>query len=339
MRLPARHYDGTRSSATAVEIEIGPDGCLWLFGTGLPRCHPLGDVVVSPRLGNVPRELRLPDGALCEVADNDALDAALAALGHVDGQDWIHRLERHWGWALAGVAGVALALAAAFFIGVPALARVTAAAIPPDVDRALGEQALEALDGWVLQPTQLGPEGQAQWREEFGKITADVPGNWNFRLEFRASQQLGANALALPSGIVIVTDDMLRMADSDNEIIAVMAHEVGHVVHRHTVRMLLQQSVTGLLALVVVGDISSMSTLVAALPATLITARHSRDFESEADDFAYAWLDQHHVPRRYFATILERLEAESAARGDRFTYFSSHPATADRVTKGAAGGD
>ena len=54
-----------------------------------------------------------------------------------------------------------------------------------------------------------------------------------YRLELRSGEALGANALALPSGIVIMTDDLVALAKSDDEIGAVMAHELGHVRGRH----------------------------------------------------------------------------------------------------------
>ena len=337
MRLVGRYFDGRSSAGTPVEIEILPDASVWLFGLGMPQSHRLADLSIAPRLAGIPRQLRFADGALCEVVDNDALDRVLDLAGHQAAEGWIHRLERGWGWALAGVAGVATAVALAVIFGIPALARVAAAAIPPELDRKIGEQALTTLDGWILKPSTLADEEQANMRGLFREVTADVPGDWKFRLELRASRQLGANALALPSGIVIVTDDMESLVDNDNELRAVMAHEVGHVVHRHTLRMLLQQSATALFSLALLGDISATSSMVAALPGMLVAAKHSRQFESEADDFAYAWLDRHGISRRYFAAILARLKAEEESKGGQFTYLSSHPRTEERIAKGDPG--
>ncbi len=61
-------------------------------------------------------------------------------------------------------------------------------------------------------------------------------------VEFRASPIIGANAFALPGGIVIVTDQLMQLAEHDDEILAVLAHEIGHVKHRHVLRGLPQDS-------------------------------------------------------------------------------------------------
>jgi Zn-dependent protease with chaperone function len=338
MRIRALYFDGRAAVRTSVELEVHPDGNLWLFGRGLPQCYQLQDVNVSPRLGDIPRQLRLPDGGVCEVGDNEGLDRALVLAGHHDREGWVHRMESRWAWALAGVVGVVASVALAIVFGIPALARVTAAAISPELDRQLGEHALETLDGLVLQPSVLPPDEQARWRRVFAEVAGDVSGDWDFRLELRASRKLGANALALPSGIVVVTDDLIALAENDNEVRAVMAHEVGHVVNRHTLRMLLQQSVTGLLSLALIGDISSTSSLVAALPAVLVSATHSRQFESEADDFAFEWLDRHRIPRRYFAAMLKSLEEQGREESGQISYLSSHPLTADRIAKAEEAG-
>ena len=214
-----------------------------------------------------------------------------------------------YGWAVAAI------LAFAVLVGIPTLARTAAATIPPELDRVLGEQALAALDQMLLRPTTVSPEGKAELRALLAGVAADAPGEWSFRLELRSSHELGANALALPSGIVVVTDQLLEAADNDDQLRAVMAHEVGHVVYRHSLRMILQQSGTALFSLVLLGDASSLSSAVAGLPVMAVTARHSREFEAEADDYALAWMDRHQIPREAWADMLRNLEAAVNTEG------------------------
>jgi Zn-dependent protease with chaperone function len=83
----------------------------------------------------------------------------------------------------------------------------------------------------------------------------------------------------------VITDDLVKIAKSDDEIIAVLAHEIGHVRGRHALRQLLQAAGISALAVAVLGDVSSFSAILGAAPA-LLHAKHSRDFEREADTFA-----------------------------------------------------
>ena len=88
-----------------------------------------------------------------------------------------------------------------------------------------------------------------------------------------------------------MTDELVELAEEENEIVAVLAHEVGHVRGRHSLRLLLQDSVAALLLVGILGDVSTASLIVASVPSVLVEAKHSREIEAEADDFADAWLD------------------------------------------------
>jgi Zn-dependent protease with chaperone function len=63
----------------------------------------------------------------------------------------------------------------------------------------------------------------------------------------------------------------------------VLAHEAGHVIGRHGLRQVLQNSMTTLFVLYATGDASSLGV---ALPVVLVQAGYSREFEAEADRFA-----------------------------------------------------
>ena len=86
---------------------------------------------------------------------------------------------------------------------------------------------------------------------------------------------MGANAFALPNGTIVVTDDLVKLAEHDDELVAVLAHEIGHVVSRHALRRVLQDSGVMLLVAGITGDIVSISSLAAALPTLLIEAKYS----------------------------------------------------------------
>jgi Zn-dependent protease with chaperone function len=323
-------FDGRSSVRRDVEVQIGIDGIVRVAGAGSPRDYRLAEVEISERIGSTPRMLRFPDGSACEIADNDAIDVALEQLDAVSPQHRVHRLESRWRYAmLAGVALVLIAWGSIQF-GIPAAAKHVAMALPASTDHVLGRESLELLDQMVLEPTALGTDHQAALRARFDAMTRDLEDGHEYRLEFRGGGDIGANALALPSGIVVMTDELVELAQSDDELSAVLAHEVGHVVHRHSLRMLLQNSATSILMLALVGDISSASVLVASVPTVLVQAKHSRQFETEADDYAYAWLDRAGIPRRNFGAILERLEQEYGGE-DVPSWMSSHPPTAQRV--------
>lgn len=330
--IQAQYFDGHSSRPRDCEIEIGLDGLVRVQGLDAALEHPLTDVEVSPRVGATPRIVQLPDGACCEVTDNDAIDEALAANGALTLESEVQGLESRWSTVTISVAALVAVVWAAIEFGVPALAGHVATAMPAATDEAIGHEALGALDRLVFKRSKLPESRQDELREFFKVVTGGIDDGHQFRLELRAGGEVGANAFALPSGIVVLTDELVTLAEDDAELLAVMAHEAGHVVNRHSLRMLLQNSATSLLIIAVLGDLSSATTLVAGVPTFLVQMKHSRAFEREADDFAYLWLDRHGVPRRHLATLLKRLEQRYGGNtGNAVNWLSSHPRTAERL--------
>jgi predicted Zn-dependent protease len=170
-----------------------------------------------------------------------------------------------------------------------------------------------------------------------GKLFADIQDGdeqyQSYRLEFRASE-IGANAFAVPGGIVVITDDMVDIAQSDDEISAVLAHEVGHLIGRHSLRILLQDSASALIIAGLTGDLTSVTALSATVPTVLMQTKHSRDFEREADEFAFDYLESSGIRTDVLRELLLRLEDTSPGDGNSFPgWLSTHPQSKDRVKK------
>jgi peptidase M48-like protein len=98
------------------------------------------------------------------------------------------------------------------------------------------------------------------------------------RLAFRDSDLGTARQQQLRERFALMTRDLV-MTD---ELVAVLAHEIGHVRGRHALRQLLQAAGVSAIAFALLGDVSSISGLLSAARA-LLHAKHSRDFEREAD--------------------------------------------------------
>ncbi len=331
--VEGKYFDGKVSKSHSVQITIEPGGLLHIVGPDLRRSYPFADVRIASRVGNTPRHLFLPDGSKCEIADNEFVDALSARHGRGRWQRLVHTLESRLHYVLAAsVVTVAMVWATVVF-GIPALAERAAHALPPELDVQLGTGVLEALDKAILSASQLDPDNRERIRARFREITDSVQDEHVFRLEFRRGELLGANALALPSGIVVLTDELVDMSENDDELVAILAHEVGHVVQRHSMRQILQDSAVVLLIATITGDVSSITALSATLPTLLIQAEYSRKFETEADTFALAYLQSEGIPPHRFADIMTRMDGAYDDDDDIYQYLSSHPSTKDRIKR------
>jgi Zn-dependent protease with chaperone function len=334
--VQARYFDGKSSNAQDVALELDAAGMLRLRGGGVERAWPIAEVRASERIGASRRRLYFPDGSQCETSDNDAVDAMFASQTRA-GSRMLQRWESGLRYVVVAVVLTGAIAGAALFWGLPALAKQVAFALPAQTEQLIGRDALAALDRFLLKPTQLPPARQEAMRKLHARMAAEIGGGGNMdRLELRRGGRAGANALALPAGIIVLTDELVELAKDDREIESVLAHEFGHQRERHILRHVLQDSAATLLVAVSLGDLSSLTTLLAAAPTLLLQAKFSRDFEQEADDFALAYLAKRGIPPEVFAAMLQRLE-DSRPGGREFPDFlSSHPSVKVRVERAKA---
>jgi Zn-dependent protease with chaperone function len=333
--VAALYYDGRQSRAQPVSLTLSSAGAprFTVSGAGFTDEMALAEVRIDDRVGESPRFLHLPRGVTIEITDNAAFDAALVAVGAPDPARSLRLLERRWSYAVLAVIALIAASWAFITYAVPALAARAVDVIPPQWDARIGAEGLELLDRAVLEPSTLARARQDELERLFASVRPEaVVASVPYRLEFRGGGAIGANALALPSGIVVLTDELQALARHDDELRAVFAHEVGHIEHRHAMRRLVQSSATALLVMGLFGDVSGVSSLAATLPTVLIEAAYSRDFEREADDYAYRWMREHNVAPERLGDLLTRLAAEDGEEGS--DYLSSHPQLAERVQRG-----
>lgn len=329
--LKCRYYDGKSSQQKNVTIVLSSPSEISVTGEGVSFTCPLVDVKVSSRVGNTRRHLNFPDGSQCETDDNDAVDKMFHCMRGEAPRRLQHQWESRTGYVLGAFLITVAVLWMGINYGIPVLAKRIAFSMPVATEKLLGQEALATLDKILFEPTRLSPERQSELKALFADMTSSIEGARDYQIEFRASSKMGANALALPSGIVVITDALVNLSKNNNELVAVFAHEIGHLKQRHELRRLLQGSATGVLLIAVTGDLSSVASLGTWLPAVLVDSKYSRSFETEADEFSFDYLKRHDIPTDSFADILQRMESKSGSKGDLANFLSTHPATQERI--------
>lgn len=339
--MSAHYFDGRNARLHPVRLAVDA-GMLLVSGTDLQRSYPLGTVALSEPFAAAPAVLRFGDGASCEVA-GDSRQPLLDALGYRKSR--VVRWQERWPAALLALVLLTALLAALYFRGVPAVAAFVADRLPLSADTSLGRAALASLEKQaIMTPSRLSDERLADVQALLPLVTPPRP-RVPLRLLVRASNRLGANALALPDGTIIVTDGLVRLFmnkanELDDEgkasLIAVLGHEVGHVQKRHAARTMARSSLTAAFSAVLFGDFSAVA---AGLPAVLSQMEYSRAMELEADDYGVWVLDRNGLEAAELAYALQALEdAAPESEGPRWlsqsmSYLSTHPSTAERIRR------
>lgn len=334
--LEAEYFDGQSARAQRVRLRfVGP--LLQIRGDGITRDVPARGVDWGERTRHGRRNGQLRDGGTLLALDAADWDAWLRASGQAESA--VVFAQQSWRWTLAAVAGLAVLVVAFAVWGVPWLGRAALLAIPPAVDRSVGESTLAGLDRHLLQPTRLDPALQQGIRAAFEQaLKAQTPGSVPVHdLVFRSSR-IGPNAFALPGGTIVLTDQLAQAFETEpGVLVGVLAHELGHVQHRHGMRMVVQASLIGVVASLGFGDFNS---LLAAAPALLGQQSYSRDAEREADAHSATVLRAAGMSPAVMVGFFEKMAAtrrtkDGAAETDDASTLgiaiASHPADAERI--------
>ena len=186
------------------------------------------------------------------------------------------------------------------------------------------------FDKTVFSPTKIPGGRQVPLLATFDHLV--VPDHRRLTLEFRNAEGLGANAMALPSGAIYMTDQLVALTSDDRVLMAVVAHEAGHVKRRHGLRQIIQGATVAALITWYFGDFSALG---AAAPASLLQAKYWRDLEREADAYAAQVLKMNNLPVSLLADALELIQKSHGPEGKEdagaLAYLATHPATSERL--------
>ncbi len=336
--ISGKFYDGKRSQAVDACLVGDSNGHIRveqvegghaLVSNGLDRLK------ISPRLATTPRYLYFPDGSKFETNDNPAVDRLLKLFKQRSWLDMVHLLESRKRYVFIALAMLIFFIWGSVRYAVPVISERIAFSLPLQVLKYAGSQTLSLLDRSILKPSQLENARKEKILNHFQQLV-DAHADLGLKIYFRKGGSLGPNAFALPNGIIIFTDEMIQMAEHDDELLAVLAHEAGHVLHRHGMRTVIQDSLLGFALLSMTGDVAGSSELFLGVPVLLTEMAYSREFEREADQYALAWLREKSIPTVHFARLMERIDQKLALlfeESDKkwLSYLSSHPGIKERI--------
>ncbi len=332
--IAATWFDGRSARGRAVQAWIEGD-TLWLLDDAGQRLGvALARVQWPERTRHGQRVVQLLDGGSLAFAEAAAFDAWRHEAGHRE--SWVVRAQQRWRTTVAALAGLLLVGAAGYVWGVPWMAAGVVAVTPPEVERAIGDAALQQVNDRLFEPTNTPPEVQALWRNRLDAALRQAypegPAPW--QLHVVGGGRLGANAVALPGGHIVITDELLALLKgADDAVLGVLAHEHGHVRRQHGLRALVRFGLVSAATSVALGDFSS---IVAGVPALLAHLGYSRDAEREADADAAHVLRAAGRDPAAMVVLFERLATHQKREradgtGGPPIAFASHPADEERI--------
>ena len=339
MAIAARFHDGLTAKVHVVVLDYekrGDSGTLIIRdATGLDELArwPAGDLYTIHAPRNVLRlgALGQPTGARVVVEGRQDIARIMATLPVLQQKA---RLETRRQVRIAITATMALAsVITAYLYGVPVLANRIAGIVPPAWEQSLGNTVAQQMEASLAESGGLvvcdsNPRSLANTALRRFGAEAMRDTNSPFTLDIKVVQSAIPNAIALPGGRVYYFSALLDRATSQDEFAGVLAHEIGHVVHRHGLEQLISTAGTGALIGFILGDMTGLS-VAAGLGSTLIDARFSRAAEREADAYAAALAQRLDFNPAGLADLIARV-SEDDEFAKALALFNTHPLTEDR---------
>ena len=206
----------------------------------------------------------------------------------------------------------------------------------------LTDQQVEAYVAQYIQQSdaqnQVLPESNA-YTKRLRKLTAKLDGVNEQPLDFKVYKNNEINAFACANGSVRVYTGLMDVM-TDDELLGVIGHEMGHVALHHTRKQMQKQMLTSAALAGLASTSETVATLtdsqLGALGEVILNAKFSRDMENEADDYGYNYLCEAGKNPWVMVQSFEKMEQLSGSTGQTggiMNLFSSHPETAKRIER------
>ncbi|MDH3475547.1 MAG: M48 family metallopeptidase [Rhodospirillales bacterium] len=203
--------------------------------------------------------------------------------------------------------------------------------LPDDEAAKMGADAYKQIlkEGKVSKDPDLNRRVRA-----VGKRIAEVADDPGYEWEFKVLEDKEPNAFALPGGKVGVNSGLFKVAKNDDQLAAVMAHEVAHAIARHSAERMSRQMMvqTGLGVAGAVSETAAANVGLMAQAATLgLILPFTRDQESEADEIGLLYMAKAGYDPREAVKLWQNFEDYGGGRPPEF--LSTHPSPGTRIDR------
>ncbi len=236
--------------------------------------------------------------------------------------------------SVAVVASIAVLIAGLVLAKDP-LVGLVAAQVPPSGEVKLGELVFNQIKAStrLIQDDNL----DAMMGELVAPLLASIP-ETGYAFELHLAEDPTLNAFAIPGGNVVLHSGLVLEAESAEEVLGVLAHEIAHVTRRHSLRQMIDTAGVYVLFQMLFGDTTGLAAVLADGGMRLLTLEFSRDHELDADATGFDYLLAAGADPRGMITFFQKLQAEHERLTEEaggidveLGFLSTHPAVEERI--------
>lgn len=204
-------------------------------------------------------------------------------------------------------------------------------------DSQVAEYAKQSID-WMDTHNKVSAPN-SEYTKRLNRLTAGLTDADGIPLNFKVYEVIDVNAFACPDGSVRVFSSLMDIM-SDDELLGIIGHEIGHVAKHHSKKAMKQELLTGAAKDAVSsygGTVGKLAdSQLGSISEALAGAKYSQKQEKEADDYGYEFLKSKGKNPWGMVMSFEKfltLEGNQAKSSYITKMFSSHPETKDRIKR------
>lgn len=332
MAIKANYFDGETATNHTISLEVGGSGLrlsgdtirnvVWSYADLKAVDKAIsGEPLRLTSNQNPSARLIVPGGAASEKICTNA--------PHILGGFNPQKALKTTGWIALSVL-----IAVGVVYGVLNLAPATIAGLLPDEWR---ERFGKDTERRVVHSARhcVAPDGQRALLKLAGKVASGAKPPPDFSVRVYDMKMM--NAFAVAGGRIVITRGLLKAAETPGEVAGVLAHELGHVKHRHPEASLVR--IMGLQMLVSIATGGGGNDTVGSIVSIATLLRYSRGAETEADAYAQKILTNSKIDtvglKDFFGRVLklENKTTKNSKIKSLFSILSTHPGTKERIDK------
>ena len=249
---------------------------------------------------------------------------------------------RIFNWSVLGsVVGLMVALPLLLVLYMDTATGWIAPSLPAEWEQSLGESAMAQ---YQIGQAMIESEAVSESLNALISPLLEVADNERYTFTVYIANDAELNAFALPGGYIVLNSGLLLRAESADEVLGVLAHEIAHVTEQHGVRQVMARAGLVLIVQALVGDVNGIMAVITAATPALLSQSYSRGFETAADEHGFALLEAADINPNGLVSFFEKIIEEENARREKLEndesqavldnlmpLLSSHPATEERI--------
>ncbi len=327
--VPGRYADGQTAGLAPVQVHLEAAGLAIVDAEGARLgVWPYAELEAAEAIAaGRPVRLRLGDdkGARLTLEPASSLEALWRAAPQLRGR---RRMDRRAWRRLALWAASIGGIGAVLVFGVPRLADALTGLVPVSWEEATGGAIQREVIGLFVDDDAGAICAADAGRAALARLTERVAASieTDFRFTVTVANAKTVNAFAMPGGYIVILRGLIDFAESADEVAAVLAHEMAHVVRRHPTRGMIRNVGYSL-----VGDALFGGSWAGGAGEMLIASSYGRDAETEADALGAEYLRAAGLRNDGNIVFFDRLKKKYGDMPRALALLSSHPLTDDRI--------